>query len=148
MKRLFTFTILAAMTFAISCSQTNTSEESANIDAQGPIIEFKDLVHDYGTIKQGEDGNCEFVFTNNGAESLVLSNVRSSCGCTVPSWPREAIAPGESSAIKVKYDTRRIGPISKTITVTSNGSERPVILRITGKVEPAETAAAPSAEAK
>ncbi|MBN2486913.1 MAG: DUF1573 domain-containing protein [Bacteroidales bacterium] len=110
-----------------------------NIDASGPAIQFKSLEHDYGTILQGADGTCEFEFSNVGTEALNLQNVRSSCGCTVPSWPQEPIAPGKSGVIKVKYDTRRVGPISKTITVTSNGSEAPIVLRIKGKVEP-ETA--------
>jgi hypothetical protein len=95
------------------------------------------LEHDYGTITQGADGNCEFLFTNTGAQPLTLSNVKSSCGCTVPEWPKEPIAPGTKAVIKVHYDTQRVGPISKTITVTSTGSETPIILKITGKIEPA-----------
>lgn len=145
MKRIFSITVLAIMTFTISCSQTSQAENSIDIDAQGPAIEFVKVVHDYGTIVQGENGICEFKFKNNGSEPLILSNVRSSCGCTVPSWPREAISPGEESTITVKYDTRRVGPISKSITVTSNGSEQPIILRIKGKISPkpaAESAAA------
>lgn len=136
MKRIFSIAVLAIMTFTISCSQTSQAENTVDIDAKGPAIEFKDLVHDYGTIMQGDNGTCEFSFKNTGTEPLILQNVRSSCGCTIPSWPKEAIAPGESNSIVVKYDTRRIGPISKTITVMSNGSEQPIILRIKGKIEP------------
>jgi hypothetical protein len=136
MKRIFSIAVLAIMTFTISCSQTSKAENTVDIDAKGPSIEFKDLVHNYGTITQGDNGTCEFSFKNTGTEPLILQNVRSSCGCTIPSWPKEAIAPGKSNSIVVKYDTRRIGPISKTITVTSNGSEQPIILRIKGKIEP------------
>ena len=139
MKRLISIAVLVATTFTISCSQTNQTDKVVDIDAKGPSIEFTSLVHDYGTIEQGADGNCEFVFKNTGTEPLTLTNVRSSCGCTIPSWPKEPIAPGESSAIKVRYDTKRVGPISKTITVTSNGSEQPIVLKITGKIEPAAT---------
>ena len=97
-------------------------------------IVFAKTVHDYGTIIQGADGNCEFKFTNKGKEPLVLSNVTSSCGCTVPQWPKEPIAPGKSGSIKVKYDTNRIGMINKTITVNSNAINPNVILTIKGTV--------------
>lgn len=144
MKRFFSIAVLAIMTFTISCSQTSQADNTIDIDAQGPAIEFNKLIHDYGTMEQGGNGTSEFIFKNTGTEPLILSNVRSSCGCTVPSWPREAIAPGEENTIVVKYDTRRVGPISKSITVTSNGSEQPIILRIKGKItpKPAESEAA------
>jgi hypothetical protein len=99
-------------------------------------IEFKKTVHDYGVIYEGGDGECEFEFKNVGREPLVLSNVTSSCGCTVPSWPREPIMPGKTAVIKVKYNTSRIGAISKTVTVHSNAEENPKVdLRITGQVK-------------
>ncbi|MCM1531776.1 MAG: DUF1573 domain-containing protein [Bacteroides sp.] len=101
---------------------------------EGPGIKFEKTVHDYGTIEQGANGNCEFVFENNGTEPLILSDVRSSCGCTVPSWPREPIMPGKKSAIKVHYDTNRIGGISKSITVSTNGNPDRVVLSIRGTV--------------
>ena len=97
-------------------------------------IVFDKTVYDYGTITQGADGNCEFKFTNKGKEPLILSNVTSSCGCTVPQWPKEPIAPGKSGSIKVKYDTNRIGMINKTITVNSNAINPNVILTIKGTV--------------
>jgi len=99
-------------------------------------IVFDKTVHDYGTIVQNADGNCEFQFTNKGKEPLVLSNVSSSCGCTVPTWPREPIAPGKSASIKVKYDTNRVGLINKSITVSSNAANNPVVLQIKGNVTP------------
>jgi len=135
MKRFFSLAILSATIFTISCSQTNQAN-AIDIDAQGPAIKFESLEHNYGTITQGANGDCEFIFTNTGTEPLTLTNVRSSCGCTVPNWPKEPIAPGAKSAIKVHYDTQRVGPISKTITVTSSGSETPIVLKITGKIEP------------
>lgn len=106
-----------------------------------PEITFDKLVHDYGTIYQNGDGNCEFTFTNSGKEPLVLTNVRSSCGCTVPSWPRQPILPGKSDVIKVKYATSRLGTINKTVTVESNAKNGAITLRITGKVvaAPSET---------
>ena len=95
---------------------------------------FEKLLHDYGTITQGADGNCEFTFTNQGEKPLTLSNVRASCGCTVPTWPREPIQPSEKGVIKVKYNTARIGNFNKSITVNSNAANSTVILRIKGNV--------------
>jgi hypothetical protein len=91
--------------------------------------------HDYGNIKQGDNGECEFKFTNSGKEPLVITNCQGSCGCTVPQCPKEPILPGKSSVIKVKYDTNRIGGIYKTVTVTSNSKGGPVVLTIKGNVE-------------
>jgi hypothetical protein len=102
--------------------------------SKGPVIKFNVVVHDYGTIYQGADGNCNFSFKNEGDEPLILSNVRSSCGCTVPSWPKDPILPGQTSSIKVTYDTKRLGTISKQITVSSNATEPSLVLNIKGNV--------------
>lgn len=142
MKKLIFLSLLTVFTFSISCSQTSQAENTIDIDAQGPIINFEVVSHDYGTIEKNGNGTFGFKFVNEGTEPLVLSNVRSSCGCTIPQWPRTPIAPGESETIEVKYDTRRVGSFSKSITVTSNGSEQPIVLRIKGKVEQAIAAEA------
>jgi len=105
----------------------------ANIDTT-VVITFEKTIHDYGTIKQGGNGQCEFTFTNTGTNPLVLSNVRSSCGCTVAEWPKEPILPGKSNSIKVRYDTNRVGTIAKSITVTSNAKNSTVKLTIKGNV--------------
>ncbi len=104
-------------------------------------IVFDKTVHDYGTIYQHDDGSCEFHFTNTGKIPLILTNVYSSCGCTVPSWPKEPIMPGKSNVIKVKYQTSRLGSINKSITVESNAANGTVRLSITGNVlvRPTET---------
>lgn len=101
----------------------------------GAKIEFEKMEHDYGTIDQGANGATEFRFTNTGTEPLIISNAKGSCGCTVPEWPKEPIAPGASSSIKVKYDTKRVGPISKTVTITSNAVDNGnALLKIKGSV--------------
>lgn len=97
-------------------------------------IDFKSTVIDYGEIAHGSNGIRVFEFTNTGNAPLVISKVTSSCGCTVPSWTKEPIAPGASGRIEVKYDTKRPGPIRKTITVTSNAETPNVALKIKGKV--------------
>jgi hypothetical protein len=98
-------------------------------------LKMDKLTHDYGNIKQGDNGECEFKFTNSGKEPLVITNCAGSCGCTVPQCPKEPILPGKSSVIKVKYDTNRVGGIYKTVTVTSNSKGGNVVLTIKGNVE-------------
>ena len=97
-------------------------------------IEFKNDVIDYGEITKGSDGVRVFEFTNTGAVPLVISNVRSSCGCTIPKKPKDPIAPGDTGVIEVKYDTNRVGPIRKTITVQSNAETPTAALKIKGTV--------------
>ncbi|MFT4801884.1 MAG: hypothetical protein ACI93N_001659 [Flavobacteriaceae bacterium] len=105
--------------------------QQANAQAK---IEFKTDIIDYGEIAKGSDGIRTFEFTNTGDAPLIISNVKSSCGCTVPSKPDGPIAPGESSIIEVKYDTKRLGPIRKTVTVYSNADQPIVSLKIKGKI--------------
>ncbi|MBL87455.1 MAG: hypothetical protein CMO82_12430 [Winogradskyella sp.] len=97
-------------------------------------IEFKTTVIDYGTIEKGSDGVRTFEFTNTGNAPLVISNVKSTCGCTVPKKPKDPIMPGETGEIEVKYDTKRVNPIRKTITVYSNAETPTVALKIKGLV--------------
>jgi hypothetical protein len=99
-------------------------------------IAFEKLVHDYGTLENGANGDCEFVFTNKGEKPLVLSNVRASCGCTAPSWTKEPVLPGKTGVIKVGYNTGIPGVFHKTVTVTSNAANSQVILTIKGNVLP------------
>lgn len=103
-------------------------------------IEFKTEVIDYGTIEKGADGVRIFEFTNTGNAPLIISNVKSTCGCTVPKKPDGPIMPGETGEIEVKYDTNRVNPIRKTITVTSNADRPTVALKIKGLViDPSKT---------
>ena len=97
-------------------------------------IEFKTDVIDYGTIEKGADGLRVFEFTNTGNAPLIISKVTSTCGCTVPKKPERPILPGEKGQIEVKYDTQRVNPIRKTITVLSNADTPTVALKIKGDV--------------
>jgi hypothetical protein len=104
--------------------------------ASGANISFEKDVHDFGNLKQGGDATYEFKFKNTGNEPLIISNAQGSCGCTVPEWPKEPIKPGASSVIKVKYDSKRVGPINKSVTITSNSTENATFtLRIAGNIE-------------
>ena len=98
-------------------------------------IEFKNETVDYGEIAKGSDGVRVFEFTNTGNAPLVISDVKSSCGCTIPKKPDAPILPGESGEIQVKYDTKRVGPIRKAITVTSNADTPTKVLKIKGTVK-------------
>ena len=97
-------------------------------------ISFKNETVDYGKIVKGSDGVRVFEFTNTGDAELVVTNVKSSCGCTVPKKPVGPISPGASGSIEVKYDTNRVGPIRKTVTVYSNSDEPIKALKIKGEV--------------
>ncbi len=97
-------------------------------------IEFKQTEIDYGVIEKNSNGTKVFQFTNTGSAPLIINRVKSSCGCTVPSKPDQPVMPGQSGEIVVKYNTKRIGPFRKTITVYSNASNAVVILKIKGKV--------------
>lgn len=124
---------------------------SINTQAQelktGPYLEVNKEVHDYGTIEKGGDPYCEFTVTNSGTEPLIIQNAKGSCGCTVPEWDREPIMPGKTSKIKVRYDTQRVGPINKTVTLTSNATNEPTMtLRIKGNVKPEAVSKAPVKE--
>ena len=108
----------------------------AGIQAQSKSaeIEFETEIVDYGTIEKGSDGVRAFKFKNTGEAPLIISNVKSSCGCTIPKKPEGPIAPGETSEILVKYDTNRVGIIRKTITVTSNATTATKVLKIKGTI--------------
>ncbi|MBR0077156.1 MAG: DUF1573 domain-containing protein [Bacteroidales bacterium] len=153
MKKLVCFTLIAFLfaSFSLQAQEsskkpkdaTKTEQNAAKKGKKAKVAEitFESLEHDYGNIYKGDNGECEFVFKNTGKAPLQITNARASCGCTVPSWPRDPIAPGKKSVIKVKYDTNRLGTINKSITVTSNAVNNSVVLHIKGHIseKPAES---------
>jgi hypothetical protein len=143
-KLIFTLSLVAgltAYTFAQDGHAAGDGHDHAAATQQPAAstsladIKLDKLTHDYGNIKQGDNGECEFKFVNNGKEPLVITNCQGSCGCTVPQCPKEPILPGKAGVIKVKYDTNRPGGIYKTVTVTSNAKSGNVVLTIKGNVE-------------
>lgn len=98
-------------------------------------IEFKTETVDYGEIAKGSDGIRVFEFTNTGNAPLIISKVSSSCGCTIPKKPEDPILPGKTGEIQVKYDTNRVGPIRKAITVISNADTPTKVLKIKGEIK-------------
>jgi len=116
---------------------TNTPEEKAK--DKGQEIWFEEYIHDYGQLEQDSDGSWSFVFKNLGEKAFVINRVRSTCGCTVPDWPREPIEPGASGEITVKYNTATTGTFLKSVIVYSSAANSPVKLQIKGKVVAAES---------
>ena len=115
-------------------------------DDGGPKMTFEQTTVDYGDIEQNSDPLRVFNFVNDGDAPLIIKHAKGSCGCTVPRYPKEPIMPGESAVIEVRYDTKRIGPFNKSIRLTTNVQEQPIMLYIKGKVSkaPAGLPAAPS----
>ena len=104
-------------------------------EVNGPIIVFEETTFDFDTITQGSDGEHAFTFINEGNAPLLITSAFSSCGCVVPEWPKEPIAPNMKSSITVKYNTSKIGRFTKVIVVKTNDTATPkTILRINGVV--------------
>jgi hypothetical protein len=129
-------------TAAAAANSSNHSETVAQQAAskkfgktKAPQITFESMTVDYGTIEQGSEGTRLFKFKNTGKESLVISQCSGSCGCTVPTCPKEAFAAGKSGTIPVHYDTNRIGAFTKNVTVQTNDPTGPKVLTIRGVVE-------------
>ena len=129
MKKLVVISWLFVFAIAAALGQSDDQ------DTEKPRIEFEKKVHDYGTIKHNGDGTYGFVFKNTGNKPLVLKRVKSSCGCTTPSWPRKPIQANARDTILVEYNTRITGKFSKSVYVYSNAEKSPVVLRIKGEVK-------------
>src|SRR5689334_22735780 len=112
MKKLF-FTLSTILTAAFAQAQEAPANNTANISLAE--ITFETELHDFGTIPNGGNGTYEFKFKNTGKEPLIITEAHGSCGCTVPTYPKNTpIAPGKSDVIKVTYDTKRTGNFTKT----------------------------------
>ncbi len=137
MKKLLTLITVFALAFTVVSAQK-----------KGPIAQFTVQEIDYGKIEKGADPLRKFSFKNVGDEPLSISNAQGSCGCTVPTWPKEPIMPGQTAAIEVRYDTQRVGPFSKSVTLTTNEANATRVLSIKGEVKapPAETQGVPGAQ--
>jgi len=146
MKKIIALSIaLLAFTFSNGQETSKATKSSKKVAAKTtapalPKVEGAGMAYvtetiDYGTIAQNADGKREFVFTNNGNKPLIITNTQASCGCTVPSYPKEPILPGAKGVIGVKYATDRVGAFTKTITITSNAEGMPSkVLTIKGNV--------------
>ena len=146
MKKIFHLIVLAAFA-AFSCyAQTQQRVQLVGTpinsgftpSVEGPEIKFEKLLHDFGQVVQGANGDVEFKFQNIGSEPLVLFDVRPSClACvSIPKWPREPIMPGQEAVMLVRYNTTILGSMGKTVTIFSNGRTDRLTLRLAGNVDP------------
>ncbi|SFE26932.1 DUF1573 domain-containing protein [Flavobacterium xueshanense] len=146
MKKIIALAMLVVLGAATSNAQetskklkaTNTKVATAKVNGAGMVFVTETI--DYGNVAYNSDGRREFVFTNNGNKPLIITNAQGSCGCTVPTYPKEPIAPGAKGVIGVKYDTSRAGQaFTKTVTLTTNAVVPSKTLTIKGNVLAAGT---------
>lgn len=139
MKKIFLFALVTVLGINSSNAQETAKKIKATVaktsKVNGAGMVFASETIDYGTIAHNANGKREFVFTNNGTKPLIITNTQGSCGCTVPTSPKEPIAPGAKGVIGVQYATDRVGAFTKTVTVTSNAEGQATkILTIKGVV--------------
>lgn len=141
--------IVAVVVLSISCKESATSKvktenvESAKIrdvNAENlAVISFDKASYDFGMINQGDVIETNFVITNTGKSDLIISKASATCGCTIPDWPKEAIKPGDSAPMNVKFNSRgKKNKISKTITLLTNTKSGKETVKITGFVNAPE----------
>ncbi|MFC7357120.1 DUF1573 domain-containing protein [Jejudonia soesokkakensis] len=139
--------VAVAVAFAFTSCKDNAADKvsetnvaaAADRDAQVtefPVMTFDEIEHDFGTIEQGTNVEHLFTFTNTGEAPLVIVDAKSSCGCTVPSFPKEAIAPGGKGELLVKFNGSGKNQVSKTVTVTANTKGGKELIKIKAFVNP------------
>jgi len=136
MKKTVNTKLKAMKVFIFMCLFNLTTTQAQNLKTAktSASINFETEIINYGTIIQNSDGLRIFTFTNTGNAPLIISEVKTSCGCTVPTYSKEAILPGEEGEIKIKYDTKRLGSFTKTVTVLSNANLARKTLKIKGTI--------------
>ncbi len=150
MKKIFIASVLALSTVLfISCGESNAAskvkkenldsakERDAEINKGAASIKFDQTEYDFGTVDEGTVVEAKFTVTNSGNTNLIITKVQPSCGCTVPTWPKEPIEPGQSSEIVAKFNTAgKPNRQSKTLTLFTNTASGKQILTLKGSVTP------------
>lgn len=131
MKKISLILFIGLLAFSTNAQEKVVTDK---VDEDAPIFKFETEVVNYGDIARNSDGIKVLKFTNMGKSPLIISNVKGSCGCTVPTWPKEPIMPDDAGEIQIKYATNRIGPFSKTVTIISNAVRSSVVIPVKGKV--------------
>ena len=121
---------LTIILLLISVNSFSQKKEKNNSE-----MTFKKSFHDFNTVWYKSDASYEFIYKNTGKKPLIITKVKSSCGCTVSTWEKEPVKKSKTGIIKVKYDSYRIGQFQKTVTVYSNAKNSPVTLIISGEVK-------------
>ncbi len=139
MKKLFLLSFVFAAFSMVAVAQsteptTPTKTEAPAPETGGPIMSLESNTVDYGTLNQHGEPLRKVSFTNTGTEPLVIKNARGSCGCTVPTWPKEPILPGASADIEIRYATNRLGKINKTVKITTNEGGDAHVIKVIGNI--------------
>ena len=138
---------LVALLAVVSCKEKASNKiNTANVEVAAerdvaaknlPVMSFEKAEHDFGTIEQGAAQETKFKFTNTGNAPLIITNATSSCGCTIPEYPKNTpIAPGASGELLVKFNGSGQNQVTKSITVSANTEKGSEILRIKAFVNP------------
>lgn len=140
MKKLFLGLIAVTMLMACNNNQAAGNSTASNTTTanagNGPVMKFEKETHDFGKITEGDKISYDYKFTNTGKAPLIISDARASCGCTIPEWPKTPIKPGESSVIKVTFDSHsKVGLQDKQIVVTANTTPAQNLVHLVGDVE-------------
>ena len=148
MKKLILSLAIVASATALSYGQASKATKATTAPqasraatapaAKGPAITWEKTTYEFGNIPQGTPASGTFKFTNTGTAPVILSDVKGSCGCTVPEWPKEPIMPGKSAVIKATYNAANPGAFNKSITVTANTENSTQVLFIKGDVKAKE----------
>ena len=138
MKKLLIILVLPAMCWLYSCNNSNTNKGmSTDIVGKTPTMAFTDTTHNFGKITQGDKVSYTFKFKNTGSVGLVISSAVGSCGCTVPSYPKKSVAPGEDGQIDVTFDSSgKQGKVEKMVSLVTNCQPNTRILTIVADIQP------------
>ena len=149
-KKILSLTLLLCSSAILFAQDKPTLSNVGNDNPNQAGFKFNEEEFNFGTIKQGESITHNFEFTNTGKEPLIISNASGSCGCTVPEWPKEPIAPGAKAMIKVTFNSAgKQGVQDKTVTLQSNAVQNPMVLHLKGNVDrPVEQPAIENQEKK
>ncbi len=137
-----------------AATPTNTAAPKPTAEAAAPtgpttVMDFDATEFDFGLVDEGEKVSHTYNFKNTGSEPLILSNAKGSCGCTVPKWPKEPIAPGESGVITVEFNSKnKKGKRNQKVTITANTDPAQTFIYLKGEVKPKPTDEATSAPAQ
>lgn len=151
MKRILLSVFVLALLPLTSCKEKAAEkinqenvEKAAERDAMAvvfPVLSFDKTLHDFGEIQNGTPVETAFTYTNTGKSPLVVTDIKSTCGCTVPQgWSKEPLMPGESSQFTVKFNGKGANKVSKTVTLTTNTENGREQVRITAFIKPDPTA--------
>jgi hypothetical protein len=142
MKKIFVFVLTAIALTA--CQQTKSTTEETTVTEQtttavpspdAAVMSFEQGMYNFGKITQGDKVHYDFKFKNTGKSPLIITDATATCGCTVPEIPKEPVKPGESSMIKVVFNsTGKLGMQDKIVTITSNGNPSTTEVHLIGEV--------------